>query len=138
MAFRKSEDGELWLPAAEIGKALGYAHPKQSIDKLVREHSDEFDSNINQVVLSATSDGNLQTKTRLFNIEGIALICMFSEQPIAKKFRNPGPMLREGSYLKCWVDVKTTSGGPVKLLGIGPPGTPPSPPEWWSAYQDSD
>ncbi len=85
--FTKSEDdGELWLTAAEIGKALGYTHPAQSINYLHKQHKDEFDNHITQVV-DTTIPSNLTRKIRIFNLEGIALICMFSEQPIAKKFR---------------------------------------------------
>ncbi len=103
--FTKSEDdGELWLTAAEIGEALGYAQPNQAISKLFREHKDDFSNDINLIVdttirVNLLGDSirvkaNPPNRERIFNLEGIALICMFSEQPIAKEFRNPGPVLR--------------------------------------------
>jgi len=87
VAFRKTTDGQdLVVTMEDVGKALQYANPRQSIDKIFREHRDEFDGDITSVVVSATS-GNLERRARVFNLEGIALICMFSEQPIAKEFR---------------------------------------------------
>lgn len=88
LSFRRAEDGEeLWLNAAEIGKALNYKNPAGAIRNIAKQHADEFDSSVSQIHVSCIRAELPPTKERLFNLEGIALICMFSEQPIAKQFR---------------------------------------------------
>jgi len=82
-------DGKLTLSMTDIGRHLGYATPRETISKLYQVHKDEFDSDCTQIVVSTTgvSVHEPPRKERVFTLDGLILICMFSEQPIAKKFR---------------------------------------------------
>ncbi|MFH1739221.1 MAG: BRO family protein [bacterium] len=86
VAFR-SENGKLCLTPKEIGEVLGYKQPGKSVDNLYNEHKDEFDNDCTQITVSVNRDGYPPQRERIFYLDGLILLCMFSEQPIAKKVR---------------------------------------------------
>lgn len=78
-------DNEAWLTSFDIGTALEYSDPKESILNIYSRNKDElepYSSTINLMVL----DGK-KRDTRVFNEEGVMLICMLSKQPRAAEFR---------------------------------------------------
>ena len=86
VAFR--QDGKrLLLSMKEIGELLGYKNPAESASKVYQGHKDEFDNDCTELAVSAIPGESRQIRERLFTLEGLALLCMFSEQPIAKKVR---------------------------------------------------
>lgn len=82
----KPEKGTLWLTTREIGEALEYENPRVSIHTLYRAHADEFDNDSTRVIDTITGE-NTPIRIREFSIEGVMLLAMFSEQPLAKKLR---------------------------------------------------
>lgn len=78
-----------WMTAEQIGQALGYSHPRQSITKIFNRHKDEFEKYSCEVKMTSHDhDGReVLRDVRIFNEEGVMLLCMFSKQPIAKAFR---------------------------------------------------
>ncbi|ENY8010284.1 Bro-N domain-containing protein [Vibrio fluvialis] len=76
---------QIWLAAADIAKALGYAN-SNSISRIYRRNSDEFSSGMTEEVKLALS-GNYQKTVRIFSLRGAHLIAMFARTSIAKQFR---------------------------------------------------
>ncbi len=83
------EEERLTLTMREIGALLQYKYPLENVSKLYQDHKDEFDNDCTQIAVSAiqATVGRPPRRERIFTLEGLALICMFSEQPIAKKVR---------------------------------------------------
>lgn len=80
-------NGKLWVTAREIGEALEYEDPARAINHLFNAHADEFDSDCTRIISIGHVGKNGYARIREFSIEGTMLLGMFSEQPLAKKFR---------------------------------------------------
>lgn len=74
----------------EIGARLEYTDPQNAINRLYLRHKDEFDNDCTHVSVSDTpaSVNAPPTRERVFTLDGLILLCMFSEQPKAKTFRH--------------------------------------------------
>ncbi len=79
------QDGQIWLTASELAKALDYKSVK-SVSNLYNSNKEEFSSNMAQVIESVTS-GNYKKKSRIFSLRGCHLIAMFARTTVAKQFR---------------------------------------------------
>ncbi|MFX1478321.1 MAG: Bro-N domain-containing protein [Promethearchaeota archaeon] len=75
---------EIWMTAETIGVGLEYKNPRKSIMNLYYSHKDELEE-FTSVIESMTEAGTRQTT--IFNEQGIYLLIMFSNQPLAKDFR---------------------------------------------------
>lgn len=78
-------DSTICMTAESIGRALGYAAPKDSIFKIYHRNKEELDSYSVMVKLS-TTDGKSYNQ-RVFTEEGIYIISMLANTDKAKKFR---------------------------------------------------
>ncbi|HCU54090.1 MAG TPA: hypothetical protein DIC36_07405 [Gammaproteobacteria bacterium] len=78
-------DGDAWLDSETIGKALGYANPRDSILNIFNRNREELEPYSVTINLMAT-DGK-SYETRIYNEEGTMMICFFSKQAIAADFR---------------------------------------------------
>ncbi len=78
-------DNIICMTAESIGRALGYAAPKDSIFKIYHRNKEELDSFSTMVKLS-TVDGKAR-EVRVFTEEGIYIISMLANTDKAKKFR---------------------------------------------------
>lgn len=74
-----------WVRGIQIGYALGYPNPRQSIAKLYDSHADEFTPAMTAVVTLPTEGG--PQETRIFSLRGCHLLAMFARTPVAKQFR---------------------------------------------------
>lgn len=74
----------LWIRAAELARAIGYASEK-SIANIYKRHESEFSSDMSVVINLSTTD--IPIMTRIFSLRGCHLIAMFSRTPVAKQFR---------------------------------------------------
>lgn len=79
------EDGRYWMTAKEIGKALGYNDPANSINRLYSRHTDELKPYKGSVKL--TDPIGIPQKTTIFNTDGMWLIALLANTSKAKKFR---------------------------------------------------
>ncbi|MBD9582968.1 hypothetical protein IB269_16370 [Delftia sp. DLF01] len=81
-------DGQRWLQAADIARALGYAR-EDSISRIFDRRADEFTPAMSQTVKLTVSQngGQLQRETRIFSLRGAHLIAMFARTDVAKEFR---------------------------------------------------
>lgn len=73
-----------WLRGHQIGVALRYART-DIIQKLYRQHADEFTDSMTAVVKLPTAGG--EQETRIFSLRGAHLLAMLSRTPVAKEFR---------------------------------------------------
>lgn len=79
------KNNDLWLDAESIGKALGYATPKESVLKIYQRNQDELDNYSVKVKMTST-DGKAYNQ-RIFTEEGIYIISMLANTDKAKAFR---------------------------------------------------
>lgn len=82
-------DGQRWLQAADIARALGYA-ADDAISRIYRRRADEFTDKMTLTVKSTVKgfgNGNSEKEVRVFSLRGAHLIAMFARTPIAKEFR---------------------------------------------------
>ncbi|WP_052702586.1 BRO family protein [Vibrio sp. S234-5] len=79
------KQNKIWLAAADIATALGYAN-SNSISRIYRRNSDEFTRGMTEEVKLALS-GNYQKTARIFSLRGAHLIAMFARTEKAKEFR---------------------------------------------------
>lgn len=88
--------GRVWLTAADLSRALGYAKASK-VSELYQRNKDEFTEDMTTVITLQTNElaeapslgqaENLQTKVRIFSTQGCHLIAMFSRTDRAKAFR---------------------------------------------------
>lgn len=93
------QDGQIWLTAGELARALGYAKAN-AVTQVYERNQDEFNSSMTSVI-DLNSKGsvgslnlrlpkkerNLVKTVRIFSLRGAHLIAMFSKTAIAKQFR---------------------------------------------------
>ena len=68
----------------QIGRALEYSYPQESITKIHDRHRDRLDKFSVQVNLTSTDDKRY--KTTVYSPKGIYEICRWSRQPKADAF----------------------------------------------------
>lgn len=79
------EDGRYWMTAKEIGIALGYNDPANSMNRLYSRHKDDLEPYKGKVNL--TDHLGIPHETNIFNTDGMWMFAMFANTPKAKKFR---------------------------------------------------
>ncbi len=93
------QEGQIWLTATELAKALGYAK-SDAIGQVFERNKDEFNSSMTTTITVKSNDSvetlnlsvskkskNLTKTIRIFSLRGAHLIAMFSKTTIAKQFR---------------------------------------------------
>lgn len=78
------KDGELYVTAEAVGRALGYSEPRIAVMKIIERKSDEFEGLTG--VTKLVTPGGMQDVTVLSR-DAVNLVGFFSKQPMAKKFR---------------------------------------------------
>lgn len=78
-------DGQIWLQAADIARALGYASA-DAISRIYRRNAAEFTSSMSETV-NLTVSGNIQKTIRIFSLRGAHLLGMFAKTDLAQAFR---------------------------------------------------
>lgn len=79
------KNGQPWLQAAEIARALNYAR-EDAVSRIYDRNKDEFPSSMTETV-KLTASGNYQKSVRIFSLRGAHLIAMFARTDKAKEFR---------------------------------------------------
>ncbi|WP_026444264.1 Bro-N domain-containing protein [Acinetobacter sp. UNC436CL71CviS28] len=82
------QNGQIWLTAVELAKALGYAK-SDAVTQVYERNKDEFTPSMTTTLkLSVVrKTGKVEMDHRIFSLRGAHLIAMFSKTAIAKKFR---------------------------------------------------
>ena len=76
-------NGQIWLTAGDLARALGYAKVN-AVTQVYERNKDEFNQSMTQVIDNPQS---LNLRLRIFSLRGAHLIAMFSKTAIAKQFR---------------------------------------------------
>ena len=90
LPIRKIEkDGEIWVSALDVAKALEYSNPSVTIQQIIVErNSDRFKgySTINSLLVV---EGGRKVKREMIflNLKGVIAFCMLSKQPKAVPFQ---------------------------------------------------
>ena len=90
LPIRKIEkDGETWVSALDVAKALEYSNPSVTIQQIIVErNSDRFKgySTINSLLVV---EGGRKVKREMIflNLKGVIAFCMLSKQPKAVQFQ---------------------------------------------------
>lgn len=77
--------GQPWLAAADLARALGYANPR-AITGLYAKHKDEFSPEMTAVLETSTA-GGMPYQLRIFSPRGCHLVAMLARTPLAVAFR---------------------------------------------------
>lgn len=78
------QNGQPWLQARQIGKALGYSRP-DAILNIYQRNKDEFSVGMTSTIELMV--GDTPQETRIFSLRGCHLLAMFARTPRAKLFR---------------------------------------------------
>lgn len=84
-----TREGERWLQAADIARALGYARADK-ISQIYSRHADEFTPAMAQTLnlrVNGINDSRREKEVRIFSLRGAHLLAMFARTPVAKAFR---------------------------------------------------
>ncbi|HHF6601932.1 TPA: P22AR C-terminal domain-containing protein [Haemophilus influenzae] len=80
-----NQNNQTFLTGSDLGIALGYSKPLQSVTNLYNSNADEFTAEMTALIEMPTA-GGLQ-KVRIFSLRGAHLIAMFARTKVAKDFR---------------------------------------------------
>lgn len=84
--FYQNEDGSIFMTSEQLGQALGYATPRESINKLVSRNeylrNQEFSSEVKMTSEAGPRD------TRVFTEDGIYEVTFLASTDKAREFRN--------------------------------------------------
>ena len=81
----------LWVRAAELARALGYAQ-ENSVSRIYRSNADEFTPDMTQLIeitaqsRNSSSQKIVDGRCRIFSLRGCHLLAMFARTPVAKEF----------------------------------------------------
>lgn len=82
-------EGEVWITASELAKALGYAR-SDKVTQIYSRRSDEFSESMTMTTklrVKGFGNGESEKDVRIFSLRGAHLIAMFARTPVAKAFR---------------------------------------------------
>lgn len=102
--------GNFYMTRDQIGQALEYSHPRQSIDAIHRRHKKRLDR-FSTVVVLTTVDGR-EREAVLYQSRGVYEICRHSTQPKADAFYDCVYDILEGLRLG-WLELQVHKGTPV-------------------------
>ena len=79
----RHQDGQVWVTATDLSKALGYKRD-DAVSKILIRNADEFKDYMTQVI---DNPHNPNVGLRIFSLRGAHLIAMFARTAVAKEFR---------------------------------------------------
>ncbi|MDD2990622.1 MAG: BRO family protein [Zoogloea sp.] len=84
-----SRNGQIWLTAAELAGALGYART-DLVTRVYERNAEEFSASMTLTVkltVKGFGSGNSEKEVRIFSLRGAHLVAMFARTPVAAEFR---------------------------------------------------
>ena len=85
------KDGERWIAAIDVAKALEYDNPSRAGSKIILRNKEKFEGYYTQIVskkLSAQDGDSGQSRKMYFlNLHGVIAFCMTSDMPKAIPFQ---------------------------------------------------
>ena len=118
-------DGQCWVGAADIARALGYSRPDK-VTRIYDRHKDEFTPSMTAIVENPTLgvSGNLMTQTRIFSLRGAHLVAMFARTNKGQEFRRwvldmlDGQAHKEKSLLQAYYEARADQTAQAKFASI--------------------
>ena len=118
-------DGQCWVGAADIARALGYAEAGK-VTRLYDRHKQEFTDSMTALFEMPTlgTSGNLVTRTRFFSLRGAHLVAMFARTNKGQEFRRwvldvlEGQRHKEKSLLKAYYDARADEAAQAKFASM--------------------
>lgn len=118
-------DGQCWVGAADIARALGYSRPDK-VTRIYDRHKDEFTPSMTAIVENPTLgvSGNLMTQTRIFSLRGAHLVAMFARTNKGQEFRRwvldmlEGQAHKEKSLLQAYYEARADQTAQAKFASI--------------------
>lgn len=98
------QDGIICMDAESIGRALGYATPAESINKIYQRNQEEL--NNYSIKVKMTFEGKQAYYKRVFTEEGIYIISMLANTDKAKAFRRELAAFLKQKRLEALQDAK--------------------------------
>jgi len=77
-------DGEQWIPAIDVAKALGYENPSRTVSDMVKGNESLF-RDYEKIVCLQSLGG--RQNTRVFNLKGVIAFCLKSNKEAAIPFQ---------------------------------------------------
>jgi prophage antirepressor-like protein len=77
-------DGQQWIPAIDVAKALGYDNPSRAVSDMMKGNEELF-ADYEKIV--SRSDGKQRRKIRVFNQKGVIAFCIKSNKASAIPFQ---------------------------------------------------
>lgn len=77
-------DGEQWIAAIDVAKALGYDNPSRATADMIKNNKELF-KGYEKIVCLASFGG--RQKTRVLNLKGVIAFCIKSNMPKAIQFQ---------------------------------------------------
>ena len=98
----QEDKGSFWATREQIGRLLGYAHPRKSISIIHQRNKERLDKFSRGYQIDSPSGGTQMTT--VYNFKGLLEICRYSNQPIAnavidKLWEIADEIRRTGMYL---------------------------------------
>ncbi|MDD2989820.1 MAG: BRO family protein [Zoogloea sp.] len=81
-----SRNGQIWLTAAELAGALGYART-DLVTRVYERNAEEFSDSMTVTVKLTVTGSPCPTAVRIFSLRGAHLLAMFARTPVAAEFR---------------------------------------------------
>lgn len=101
------QDGIICMDAESIGRALGYATPAESINKIYQRNQEEL--NNYSIKVKMTFEGKQAYYKRVFTEEGIYIISMLANTSKAKAFRAELAKFLKQKRLEALQEAKETA-----------------------------
>lgn len=99
-------DGEQWIPAIDVAKALGYENPSRAVSDMIKGN-DELFKDYEKIVCLQSLGG--RQKTRVLNLKGVIAFCIKSNKPTAIPFQRWAVSQLEKVISKIPEDIRLVS-----------------------------
>lgn len=105
---RMEKDGQQWISALDVAKALGYDNPSVAIQNIVSRNYDKFldYSCTTKLVVRDKNGVNKSRELMFLNLKGVIAFCMFSKQKQAIPFQRWADSVLEKEILNIPSDIR--------------------------------
>lgn len=102
--IRKIEkDGQIWIAAIDIAKALEYRNPSVAVSVMVDRNSDRFEG---YLTYQNDNSGQQTRKMAFLNLKGVIAFCMLSKQKKAVEFQRWADAVLEKEILNIPKEIR--------------------------------
>jgi len=104
---REEIDGEQWIPALDVAKALGYDNPSRTINAILTRNAERFNGYTTIHKMKIVEGGIEKGRnTTWLNLTGVIAFCMVSDMPRAIPFQRWADKVLKEKLLEIPSDVR--------------------------------